>query len=91
MDDWNWEKLNERIAMTIRLCLTDKVLYHFMDLISLREVRTVYVQVMRSNRKLPQLLWIEALKTVVYILNRVPTKAILKTPFKLFKGWKSSL
>ena len=46
---------------------------------------------MRSNRKLSQFLWIEALKTIVYILNRVPTKVVLKTPFELFKGWKPSL
>ena len=39
------------------------------------------IKSMRSNKKLPQFLWIEALKTVVYILNRVPTKAVLKTPF----------
>ena len=31
------------------------------------------VRSMRSNRKLPKFLWIEALKTNVYILNRVPT------------------
>jgi len=50
------------------------------------------VRNMRSNKKkLPQFLWIEALKKVVYILNRVPTKAVLKTPFELFKGWKPSL
>ena len=49
------------------------------------------VRSMRSNRKVPQFLWIEALKMAVYILNRVPTKVVLKTPFELFKGWKSSL
>ena len=50
------------------------------------------VRNMRSNKKkLPQFLWIEALKKVVYILNRVPTKVVLKTPFELFKGWKPSL
>ena len=48
------------------------------------------IRSIRSNRKLPQFLWIEALKAAVYILNRVPTKAVLKTPFELFKG-KSSL
>uniref|UniRef100_A0A2N9GUX4 Retrovirus-related Pol polyprotein from transposon TNT 1-94 n=1 Tax=Fagus sylvatica TaxID=28930 RepID=A0A2N9GUX4_FAGSY len=32
-----------------------------------------------------------ALKTAVYILNRVPTKAVPKTPFELWKGWKPSL
>ena len=49
------------------------------------------VRSMRSNRKLPQYLWTETLKTAVYILNRVPTKAVSKTPFELFKGWKPSL
>ena len=27
----------------------------------------------------------------MYILNRVPTKAVSKTPFESFKGWKPSL
>ena len=46
---------------------------------------------MLSSSKLPKSLWTEALKTVAYILNRVPTKAVSKTPFEFFKGWKSSL
>ena len=49
------------------------------------------VKSMRSNTKLPQYLWSEALKTAMYILNRVPTKYAPKTPFELFKGWKPSL
>ena len=49
------------------------------------------VRSMRSNVNLAQFLWTEALKTAVYIINRVPTKAIQKTPFELFKGWKPSL
>ena len=49
------------------------------------------VRSMRSNTKLPQYLWSEPLKTIVYIFNRVPTKAVPKTPFELFKGWKPSL
>ena len=49
------------------------------------------VRSMRSNTKLPQYLWSEALKTTMYILNQVPIKAIPKTPFELFKGWKLSL
>ena len=49
------------------------------------------VKSMRSNTKPPQYLWIETLKTVVYILNRVPTKVVSKTPFESFKGWKPSL
>ena len=46
---------------------------------------------MRSNTKLPQYLWTETLKTAMYILNRVQTKAVSKTPFESFKGWKPSL
>ena len=49
------------------------------------------VRGMRSSTKLPQYLWCEALKTTMYILNRVPTKVVPKTPFELFKGWKPSL
>ena len=49
------------------------------------------VRSMRSNTKLPQYLWTETLKTAVYILNRVPTKVVSKTPFESFKGWKPSL
>ena len=49
------------------------------------------VRSMLSSSKLPKSLWIEALKTVVYILNWVPIKAVRKTPFELFKGWKASL
>ena len=49
------------------------------------------VKSMRSNSYFPHFLWTEALKTVVYILNRVPTKVVQKTPFELFKGWKLSL
>ena len=49
------------------------------------------VRSMRSNTKLHQYLWFETLKTAVYILNRVPTKVVSKTPFESFKGWKPSL
>ena len=49
------------------------------------------VKSMLSSSKLPKFLWTEAVKTVVYILNRVPTKVVLKTPFELLKGWKPSL
>ncbi|RVW62445.1 Retrovirus-related Pol polyprotein from transposon TNT 1-94 [Vitis vinifera] len=49
------------------------------------------VRSMLSSSKLPKFLWTEALKTAVYILNRVPTKAVPKTPFELLKGWKPSL
>ena len=49
------------------------------------------VRRMISNSNLPLSLWSEALKTVVCVLNRVPTKIVPKTPFKLWKGWKPSL
>jgi hypothetical protein len=49
------------------------------------------VRSMLSSSKLPKSLWVEALKTAVYILNRVPTKAVPKTPFESLKGWKPSL
>ena len=40
------------------------------------------VRSMRSNSKLPESLWTEALKMAAYILNRVPTKVVPKTPFE---------
>ena len=49
------------------------------------------VRSMHSKSKLPESLWTEALKTTVYILNRVPTKVVPKTPFELWKCWKPSL
>ncbi|RVW61183.1 Retrovirus-related Pol polyprotein from transposon TNT 1-94 [Vitis vinifera] len=49
------------------------------------------VRSMLSSSKLPKFLWTEALKTTVYILNRVPTKVVPKTPFELLKCWKPSL
>lgn len=49
------------------------------------------VRSMLSSSKLPKSLWPEALKTAMYILNRVPTKIVSKTPFELWKGWKPSL
>ena len=44
------------------------------------------VRSMLSNSKLPKSLWTEALKTAVYILNRVLTKVVPRTLFELFKG-----
>ena len=46
---------------------------------------------MISNYDLPLSLWSESLKTVVYILNRVPFMVVSKTPFELWYGWKPSL
>ncbi|KAL0432870.1 UNVERIFIED_CONTAM: Retrovirus-related Pol polyprotein from transposon TNT 1-94 [Sesamum latifolium] len=40
---------------------------------------------------LPKYLWGEALNTACHILNRVPLKHNTSTPFKLWKGRKSSL
>ena len=49
------------------------------------------VRSMISNSKLPLSLLSEALKTIVYLLNRVLSKVVPKTPFELWNGWKSSL
>ena len=42
------------------------------------------VRSMLSNSPLPISLWMEALKTAAYLLNRIPTKAVPKTPFELW-------
>ena len=49
------------------------------------------VRSMISRTNLPGFLWGEALKTTLYILNRVPTKAVPLTPFELWTGRKPSL
>jgi hypothetical protein len=36
-------------------------------------------------------LWMEALKIIMHILNRVPSKSVLKTPYELWTGRKPSL
>ena len=41
------------------------------------------VRSMVSNTTLPKSMWGEALKITIYILNRVPSKAVPKTPFEL--------
>nr|GEX43587.1 putative zinc finger, CCHC-type [Tanacetum cinerariifolium] len=38
---------------------------------------------MLANSNLPEFLWTEALKTAVYILNRVPFKSVPKTPYEI--------
>ena len=43
------------------------------------------------SSKFPKSLWTKALKTTAYILSWVPTNAVAKTPFELFKGCKLSL
>ena len=49
------------------------------------------VRSMISHTTLPNSLWGEALKTATYILNRVPTKATVKTPYELWTGKKPSI
>lgn len=49
------------------------------------------VRSMLSNCSLPPSLWLYALRTATYVLNRVPSKAVLKTPYELWTGRKPSL
>ncbi|PKU59784.1 Retrovirus-related Pol polyprotein from transposon TNT 1-94 [Dendrobium catenatum] len=49
------------------------------------------VRCMLSYSSLPLSLWMHALKTAMYLLNRVPSKAVSKTPFELWTGRKPSL
>ena len=49
------------------------------------------VRSMISHSTLPESLWGEALKTAAYILNRVPSKAVAKTPHELWLGRKPSI
>ena len=46
---------------------------------------------MLSKSTVPISLWMYALKTTMYLLNRVPSKAVQKTPFELWTGRKPSL
>jgi hypothetical protein len=39
-----------------------------------------------SNSELPLFLWNEALKTVMFVLNRISSKVVPKTPFELWNG-----
>ena len=49
------------------------------------------VRSMLSDNTIPLSLRIHALKTVAYLLNRVPSKAVSKTPYELWTRRKSSL
>ncbi|RVW75186.1 Retrovirus-related Pol polyprotein from transposon TNT 1-94 [Vitis vinifera] len=49
------------------------------------------VRSMISHSTLPKSLWGEAIKTAVYILNRVPSKAVAKTPYELWTSKKPSI
>jgi len=44
------------------------------------------IRTMMSMCNLPMSLWGEAIKTAMYILNRVPSKSVLVTPFELYVG-----
>ena len=44
------------------------------------------VRSMISHSTLPKSLWGEAIKTAVYILNRVPSKVVAKTPYELARN-----
>jgi hypothetical protein len=46
---------------------------------------------MISYSTLPLELWMEALKTAIHILNRVPSKSVPKTPYELWTGRVPSL
>jgi hypothetical protein len=49
------------------------------------------VRSMLSYSTLPISLWMEALKTVVHILNRVPSKLVAKIPYEIWTGRKPTL
>ena len=49
------------------------------------------IRSMMSYSTLPKNLWSYALKTANYLLNRVPSKAVQKTPFELWTNRKPSL
>ena len=49
------------------------------------------VRSMISYSTLPLSLWMETLKTVIHILNRVPSKSVPKTPYELWTGRVPSL
>ncbi|KAL6338645.1 hypothetical protein AAG906_021462 [Vitis piasezkii] len=49
------------------------------------------VRSMISHSTLPESLWGKAIKTAVYILNRVPSKVVAKTPYELWTSKKPSI
>jgi hypothetical protein len=49
------------------------------------------VRSMLSYNTLPIGLWMEALKTAIHILNRVPSKSVSKMSYELWTGHKPSL
>jgi hypothetical protein len=53
--------------------------------VSERHNRTLIniVRNMICKTTLPEYLWFETLKTVTHVLNRVPSKSVLKIPYEL--------
>jgi len=49
------------------------------------------VRSMLSYSNLPVELWMKALKTAAHILNRVPSKAVSRTPYELWTGKKPNV
>jgi hypothetical protein len=49
------------------------------------------VRSMLSFSYIPLSLWMHALKTSTYLLNRVPSKLVPKTPYELWTGKRPSL
>ena len=49
------------------------------------------VRSMINHFSLPKNHFRRSLKTIVYILNRVPSKAVTKTPYELYIGKKPSI
>ena len=58
-----------------------------------RQNRTLMdmVRSMMNNSFVPVSLWMYALRTATYLLNRIPSKAVPKTPYELWMGRKPSL
>ena len=49
------------------------------------------VRSMMSFGDLPISFWGYALETAAYLLNRVPTKSVVSTPYEIWKGKKHDL
>ena len=64
-----------------------------MNVVSERRNRMLkdMVRSMITHSTLPESLWGEALKIAAYLLNRVPTKTTVKTPYELWTDKKPSL
>lgn len=46
---------------------------------------------MLHPRDLPMFLWVEAVNTAVYVLNRTPSSQVEKTPYEEWSGQKPTL